>query len=50
MFLKLFLNFIKKFLNSKEVVNSNLIGINEWFIPQISEHCPKERLGYIELI
>lgn len=28
-----------------KVVTSIQIGINEWFAPQISEHCPKNNSG-----
>lgn len=27
-------------MNSVGMLNSKVIGIKEWFIPQISEHCP----------
>jgi len=27
---------------------STTIGINLWFVPQISEHCPKKRPGFNE--
>jgi len=33
-------------------ITSTTIGINEWFAPQISEHCPKNfpvRLGNKEI-
>ena len=28
-------------MNSLEEENKTRIGINEWFVPQISEHCPE---------
>lgn len=29
----------------KKLVDSITIGINLWFVPQISEHCPKNKPG-----
>lgn len=31
-------------------IESIMIGINEWFIPQISEHCPKKDPDLLEII
>lgn len=34
-----------QFLKLLKLVDSRQIGINEWFIPQISEHWPKNNPG-----
>lgn len=34
-----------QFLKLWKLVDSIQIGMNEWFIPQISEHCPKNNPG-----
>lgn len=34
-----------QFLKLIKLVDSRQIGMNEWFIPQISEHCPKNNPG-----
>jgi len=31
-------------------VDSTVIGMNLWFIPQISEHCPKNSPGRLNII
>lgn len=35
-------------LNSLKFVDSITIGMNLWFVPQISEHCPKYNPGRLE--
>lgn len=34
-----------QFLKLIKLVDSKQIGMKEWFIPQISEHCPKNNPG-----
>lgn len=36
---------INQFLKFEKFVDSIVIGINLWLIPQISEHCPKNNPG-----
>lgn len=41
------LKFLIQFINNFIEVDSIIIGINLWFIPQISEHWPKKIPGRI---
>lgn len=40
---------VTQFINSLAGTTSSLIGINLWFTPQISEHCPKKIPGRLGL-